>query len=143
MAEGPPGPHYYALLIGVQTFDWAQLMSAVRRGLRYDAVERLRDNVSISQEALLGWLQIAPRTLTRRKQQGRFAPDESDRLLRAARVFGRALELFDGDRDAAVDWLFKRQPALGGGLPAEIARTELGAREVENLIGRLEHGVFS
>src|SRR5215212_7865128 len=85
----------------------------------------------------------ASRTLTRRKQQGRFAPDESDRLLRAARLFGRALELFEGNRDAATEWLFRAQPALGSARPVDVARTELRAREVENLIGRLEHGVFS
>lgn len=143
IAEGARGAHHYVLLLGLQTFEWAQLLRTLNRGLPYLTVDRFRENAAISQETLLEWLQIAPRTLTRRKQQGRLAADESDRLLRAARVFGRALELFEGDRDGAVGWLFTAQPALGGALPAEIARTELGAREVENLVGRLEHGVYS
>ena len=69
-------------------------------------------------------------------------PDESDRLLRASRVFGRALELFEGDPEAARRWLGLPQPALGGATPLAFARTEAGAREVEDLVGRLEHGVF-
>jgi putative toxin-antitoxin system antitoxin component (TIGR02293 family) len=69
--------------------------------------------------------------------------EESDRLLRAGRVFGRALELFDGDTNAARNWLSKPQPALGGGVPLELAETEVGAREVEAAIGRIEHGVYS
>lgn len=82
--------------------------------------------------------QIPPRTLARRKEEGRLDPDESDRLLRASRVFGRALALFEGDVDAARTWLSAEQPALGGMAPLELATTDVGAREVENLIGRLE-----
>ena len=85
---------------------------------------------------------MSPRTLVRRKVRGRFSADESDRLLRAARILGRALELFEGDRDAAMKWMLNAQPALGAS-PIDAARTELGAREVENLVGRIEHGVYS
>ena len=86
---------------------------------------------------------IPRRTLARRKREGVFPPDESDRLFRAARLFARALELFDGNRDAASEWLTTAQPALGGSAPITLARTDFGTREVERLIGRLEHGVFS
>ena len=81
--------------------------------------------------------------LTRRKQEGRFLPDESDRLLRATRIYAKSLDLFEGDRNAAIEWLTNLQPALGGAIPFDIARTEIGAREVEALIDRLEHGAFS
>ena len=69
--------------------------------------------------------------------------DESDRLLRAARVLDRAIALFDGDRKAALEWLGSPLRALGGESPLDVATTDLGARQVENLIGRLEHGVYS
>ena len=59
------------------------------------------------------------------------------------RVFGKALELFEGDARAAERWLSSPRRALGGATPLELARTEDGAGEVEALIGRLEHGVFS
>jgi len=136
-------PFDYASLLGFRKFDWPHLLRAVQEGFAYDTFERLRQNAGLSADDVSAWLQLAPRTLTRRKQQGSFAPDESDRILRAARVLGRAIELFDGDRDAAVDWLKTPQRALGGIPPLDVARTEVGAREVENLIGRIEHGVFS
>lgn len=69
--------------------------------------------------------------------------EESDRLVRASRIFGRALSLCEGDRDAAKHWLSEPQKALGGTVPLILARTEVGALEVERLIGRLEHGVFT
>jgi putative toxin-antitoxin system antitoxin component (TIGR02293 family) len=60
--------------------------------------------------------------------------------VRFARVFGRALELFEGATDAARAWLSAPQRALGGATPLALAATDVGASEVLNLIGRLEHG---
>jgi uncharacterized protein (DUF2384 family) len=40
-------------------------------------------------------------------------------------------------------WLTSSQKTLGDQTPLEHARTEIGAREVEERVGRLEHGVFS
>ncbi len=67
----------------------------------------------------------------------------AEQLLRVDRIIGCSLELFEGDRDGAVEWLLSSQPALGGASPMDVAKTEVGAREVEDLIGRLEHGVYS
>jgi putative toxin-antitoxin system antitoxin component (TIGR02293 family) len=132
----------YALLLGLEPADNAALVARVEEGFLYRALERLRSNVGLSREALADLVQIKPRTLDRRKG-GRLRPEESDRLLRAARVFGGTIALFEGDADAARTWLSSPQRALGGAVPLEMARTEVGAREVESLVGRLEHGVFS
>ena len=143
MEQGAGGAHGYSLLLGLPLSDWPHLMRAVERGFAYETFESLRESAGLSADEVANWLQLASRTLTRRKQQGRFAPEESDRLLRAARLFGRAMELFEGDRDAAREWLLTPQRALGGEVPLEVAHTEVGSREVENLIGRIEHGVYS
>lgn len=135
--------HSYALLLGLRLRDWLLLSKAAHDGLAYNTFEHLRRSSGLPSRDLRQWLQIAPRTLTRRKQKGQFAPDESDRLLRAARVLGKAIALFDGDRKAALEWLRSPLRALGGESPIDVATTGVGAREVENLIGRLEHGVYS
>jgi putative toxin-antitoxin system antitoxin component (TIGR02293 family) len=140
---GAPGPYSYVVLLGINEFDSAKLLRSVRRGLSFRAFERFQRNAGLSQAQVSSLMQIASRTLTRRREEGRFRPDESDRLLRAGRVFGRALELFEGDTKAARRWLSNPQPALGGAIPLELAETEVGAREVEAAIGRIEHGVFS
>ena len=87
------------------------------------------------------WREISARRLARRKEAGRLEPDESDRLMRASRVIARAIELFEGDREAARTWLTTHLRALGDHTPLEFAKTDVGAIEVENLIGRLEHGI--
>ena len=46
------------------------------------------------------------------------------------------------DRAAAQAWFNSPQLALGGKTPLDYADTELGAREVENLLNRIGHGVF-
>jgi putative toxin-antitoxin system antitoxin component (TIGR02293 family) len=57
-------------------------------------------------------------------------------------VFARAVELFEGDRNAASEWMSSPLQALGGATPNEVVKTELGAHEIEKLIGRIEHGVY-
>ncbi len=59
------------------------------------------------------------------------------------RIFGKALELFEGDSRAAERWLSSPKRALGGAVPSDLVQTEAGAHQVDTLIGRLEHGVFS
>ncbi len=55
----------------------------------------------------------------------------------------QAIQLFDGNAAAAEHWLNTSNHALGGQAPVDMALTTGGAIEVENLIGRLEHGIFS
>jgi len=135
--------HPYLLLLGLDPVDTPRLVERVEEGFSFRELEHLRQNMGLSREEMAELVQIRPRTLDRRKKEGRLHPDESDRLLRASRVFGRAIALFEGNAEGALRWLSSPQGALGGALPLEMARTEIGAREVEGLIGRLEHGVFS
>jgi putative toxin-antitoxin system antitoxin component (TIGR02293 family) len=137
------GGHLYLILLGMKLTETDELLRQVERGLPFRVLERLGRNLKLPLKAIAELTQIKSRTLHRRKEEGRLQPDESDRLLRAARVYGRAIELFEGDDNAARHWLSDPQRALGGAVPLSLARTELGALEIERLIGRLEHGVFS
>ena len=67
----------------------------------------------------------------------------TDRIARIAMLFDEAVELFEGDRARASHWFRSPRKALGGAAPIEYADTEPGAREVRDLIGRIEHGVFA
>jgi putative toxin-antitoxin system antitoxin component (TIGR02293 family) len=135
--------HLYATLLGLKILDTKQLLKKIEEGFSYRTIEVFQRNIGLPLNELAELVQIKPRTLSRRKEEGRLLSDESDRLLRAARLFGKTLELFEGDLVAARDWLSSPQLALGGIVPLLLARTELGAREVENVIGRIEQGIFS
>jgi putative toxin-antitoxin system antitoxin component (TIGR02293 family) len=80
--------------------------------------------------------------LHRRQRSGRLTADESDKAVRFARLFGKAVETLE-DKEAARRWLSSPQIGLGGALPLDYAETETGAREVENLLTRIEYGVIS
>ncbi len=140
---GRPTGHSYVSLLGIQTTDTAGLLEEVREGLAYSSWDRFLQSTGLTKEAASHFMQITSRTLARRKEAGRLHPDESDRLVRAARIFSLAAGLFEGEEEAARRWLTSPQPALGGTSPWNYAATEIGAREVESLIGRLEHGIPS
>lgn len=133
----------YQAILGLRARSLQGVMDQALRGLEFKAAERLRRHLDVSLSELADIIQMAPRTMQRRRQSGRLHPDESDRVLRASRLYGQALELFEGNEEAARLWLAKPQRALGGRIPLEVAKTDIGARQVENLIGRLEHGVFT
>ncbi len=65
--------------------------------------------------------------------------DESDRLMRVA---AQAAEVL-GSKEKASSWLRSPNRALAGSRPLDIIDTDLGAREVETVLGRIEHGVYS
>lgn len=141
LKHGSPGPHAYTVLLGLEYFDLPNVLKAVEKGFPFKAFERLMENMGLSSDRLAEIVGIPRRTLARRKIEKRFPSDESERLLRGARVFANTLRLFDGDRDDAVEWLLTIQRALGKA-PADLIHTETGTREVERVIGALEHGIF-
>jgi len=130
-------------LLGIRATERAEVIDVLAAGLAYKSLTGLRQATGFSLETLADWTGISPRTLQRRRLEGRFAADESERIYRAANIFHLALGLFEGDAEAARQWLLAPQSALGDQSPLRLARTELGGRQVEDLIGRLEYGVFS
>jgi putative toxin-antitoxin system antitoxin component (TIGR02293 family) len=141
LTEGPGGEHVYVSLLGLRTFETAELHSKLEAGLSYEAMERLRRVMDLPLTRISKLLRIPPRTLARRKEAKRLQPDESDRLVRLSRLVGLTLQLFEGDLLGARTWLTNPHPALAGEVPVDFGTTGVGAREVENLIGRLEHGI--
>ncbi|MBK7704354.1 MAG: DUF2384 domain-containing protein [Acidobacteria bacterium] len=130
-------------LIGIKSADNLNLAAKVETGFSFDAFERLVKTSGIAPENLRVAVRIAPRTLTRRRKENKLSPEESDRIVSVSRLLAQSFDLFDGDREAARRWLTTPNRALGGRTPLDLASTETGAREVEDLIGRLEHGVFT
>jgi putative toxin-antitoxin system antitoxin component (TIGR02293 family) len=143
IAKGKPGPHAYVVLAGMKTYEPKRLLDEIRRGLAITHLERFRANFQLDTDTLAHLLRMTHRTLARRKSQKRLTPQESDRLLAVARLFARALDLFEGDSAAAQRWMRRPQPSLAGMTPLEAAGTEIGTAEVERLIARLEEGVFA
>ena len=129
--------------MGLKGTSALDLITQVEAGLPYRALEKFQSASGLDTQELSDLVRVPLRTLARRRNEGRLPPEEADRLVRASRVFERTADLFEGDAAAATQWLRTPQPGLGNRKPLELASTDIGAREVEDLIGRLEHGVFS
>lgn len=129
--------------LGLRAKGALEIAGMVRAGFPFSRLRRFQKATALPWDKVASFVSISPRTLTRRQSEGRLLPEESDRVWRASAVFDRAVDLFEGDVEGARAWLLAAQPGLGGEVPLELASTDIGAREVENLIGRLEHGVVT
>ncbi len=119
-----------------------EVVAMVRRGMPMAEFYALAGWLSVTEEELAPLVGISRATLHRRKKTGQLEMLESERIVRIGRLMARATEVL-GDLAAAREWLRTPAIAFRGESPLAYSDTEIGAREVENLLGRLEHGVFS
>ncbi|HEY0790607.1 MAG TPA: antitoxin Xre/MbcA/ParS toxin-binding domain-containing protein [Chthoniobacterales bacterium] len=117
------------------------LVARIRQGYPPSVFRTLRDALELSDAELAGHLRIPRRTLSRRLRAETFSPEESDRMARLAAVFTRAARLFGPDKARA--WMKSPLEALAGETPLGRCDTTLGASEVEDVLGRIDYGVYS
>jgi len=118
------------------------MREAIREGFPPAVVERLMQASGLTLKELAGALDLSPRSLQRRRRSGKLARYESDRLYRLARLVAIANEYL-GDAERARRWLKHPNRALGGLSPVAALDTEVGARQVENILGRIAFGGIS
>ena len=132
----------YGAVIGITTRDNHEMIQFLKAGLPISSFTQLQHALEISGKRLAEVVNISPRTIHRRQKEGKLHTDESERVLRIAKLFDMARELM-GDEQLARQWLKSPKRALAGKTPLDFADTEPGAQEVADLLGRLQHGVFS
>jgi putative toxin-antitoxin system antitoxin component (TIGR02293 family) len=118
------------------------LREAIREGFPPAVVEELMRASGLTLKELASALDLSPRSLQRRRRSGRLARFESDRLYRLARIVAIANQYL-GDHERATRWLKRPNRVLGGIAPVSAIDTELGARQVENILGRIAYGGIS
>ena len=120
----------------------AVTIETVREGLSTDVFKTVAANLEMSDRQLAGVLKIPDRTLDRRLKHGVLSPEESDRLARVAKILQRAREVF-GNAEKARGWMNTRLAAFEGETPLQRADTSLGASQVEDVLGRIDYGVYT
>ena len=115
----------------------------IKAGLPFTAFKTMEDKLGLTQTQLADFLSITNTTLARRRKEKRLTTEESDRLIRYARLLTQAQDMMEGDQAAASRWLNEAHPLLDNESPLAHAVTELGARDVEDLITRVQFGVYS
>jgi len=120
----------------------SDLQTAIREGFPQQVLQEITEAADLSIKELAACLDLSPRSLQRRRRAGRLARHESDRIYRLARIVALAKSSL-GSRDAATRWLKRPNRALGGQAPLATMDTEIGARAVENVLGRIAFGGIS
>ena len=120
----------------------SELTAAIREGFPFSVIEEIMQSAGLTLKELASSVGLSPRSLQRRRGERRLARHESDRLYRLARIIALAKHSL-GDQAKAGRWLRRPNRALGGVPPLEAIDTELGARSVENVLGRIAHGGVS
>lgn len=129
-------------LVGGRVKGAGDLQERVREGLPYACLKAVAGRYHIGRDSLLAVLHLPLRTLARRKASRRLRADESDRLLRVSRI-GALAETVLGGSERAGGWLNRANRALGGRAPLDLLDTDVGAVEVEAVLLRIAHGVYS
>jgi putative toxin-antitoxin system antitoxin component (TIGR02293 family) len=120
----------------------ADLREAIREGFPHAVLEKLMYLSGLTLKELADALDLSARSLQRRRRSGRLARFESDRLYRLARIVALAQQSL-GSHERAMHWLKRGNHALAGVAPIAALDTELGSRQVENILGRIAYGGIS
>jgi putative toxin-antitoxin system antitoxin component (TIGR02293 family) len=115
-------------------------VAAVRAGLTYAALDRVREYLDVSDDLLARMLGVSPRTLRRRRGAGTLTTDESDRLVLLAEIIALAQRAFDRSETARA-WLRTPHSLLGGESPLDHMDTVTGMQEVKTMLDHIEHGL--
>jgi putative toxin-antitoxin system antitoxin component (TIGR02293 family) len=147
MSESPPT--YEAALAALlggprrevrEAGQWHELILA---GLPFEAVEKVKKLMSLTDAETARFLGIGEATLRRARASGSpLDTTTSDRLYRLSKVISVAEEVLQG-ADNAKSWLRRAQPGLAGQVPLELLVTQAGADRVETLLRRIQHGVYT
>jgi len=118
-----------------------ELAAAIESGLPVTALDRVSRFIAPTdvsfKHRFVSKATLARRRITRSRQ---LSPEESGRLARVAQVWALARDVW-GDDESARAFLFRPHPLLKQRAPIEMALgTDLGARLVEDILGRLRHG---
>ena len=117
---------------------------AIENGLQFVALDNLKLALELSDVEAADTLGISQKTISRMRKTPRkkLGKVPSDRIYRLAHIFVLAHQVFE-DMELARDWLHSPQVGLNNRIPLDLADTEVGSREIINLLGRIEHGVLS
>ena len=132
------GTHTLKRTIG----SWEDLHQLILGGLPVSTYAHVLAAFALTAQEATHIFHIPTRTLARRKKARRLGPEESDRVFRFARIATRASEVL-GSEDKARRWLHRPNRALGNMLPLTLLATDAGIEQIETVLGRLEHDLYS
>ena len=121
----------------------SELTLLTREGVPVGTLTLLAQELDVERKTVANVIGISDRTLSRRiAKDERLSAQESDRMVRLARVFALATDTLGTAQKASL-WLQSPNNVLEGQTPFSLLDTDAGVRSVETVLGRIAWGVYS
>ena len=117
-------------------------MQLSKSGVSKKYLEKVKAKTELDYQKLAIVLSINRATLINKKQDEKFSPAQSERIIGLDALYNQGLEVFQ-DKEKLDGWLNAPNRALGGKTPYDIMDNQFGREEVLNLLGRIQWGVYS
>lgn len=119
------------------------IIEQARLGVATQQVDQLTDLLQVSFKEMATLLQVAERTLHRFRSEGHLDQQASERLLLVENLAAHGLLVFDGESQPLADWLRYPLRELKGQTPLQLLATISGFGLVDDVLTRIEYGVYS
>ena len=117
-------------------------IEVIKKGIGKKDLEHLKEKSGLDYDQLASTLSVARATLINKKNNEKFNQSVSERIVSVADIYSYGYEVFE-DEERFNEWIFRPNHALGGERPYDLLNNQFGREEIKNLIGRIEHGVYS
>ena len=118
----------------------ASVENVIAEGIPVEEFDSLKDSLGVSKRVLAESIGISSRTISRRKD--RLEPSESEKLLRVGQVYALALHTLKNEASVRK-WMITPKKVFNDRTPLSLCKTEFGAAEVKQILGRVEDVVYS
>jgi putative toxin-antitoxin system antitoxin component (TIGR02293 family) len=117
-------------------------MDLIEEGISKKALESFKEKAQLDYDQLAECLNVARATLINKKGEEKFNRDVSDKIVSLVDIYSYGYQVFE-DRGRFNEWIFRPNKALGNRTPFHFMHNSFGRQEVKNLIGRIDHGIYS
>ncbi len=118
------------------------LIEITRKGLPKSVVITLSEILGISMEQMSSLIHVSHRTIQRKSDTDLLNVYSTEQILEIAEVISRGIEVL-GTLEAFTKWLQVKLRVLNYKTPLDFLDTTFGAKLIKDILGRLEHGVYS
>ncbi len=139
--------NYYSPMVAITGNNYPNptdfdLLNLARKGISKKSLLALAKQISLTIEEIASILHISERTLQRYAPTTLVKTAQADKAIALASLYERGTTVL-GSKQAFSSWVKAPNFALNNQIPFNLLDTSIGFTMVLNLLGRIEHGIFS
>jgi len=127
---------------GIQIKSSRDYISLSRKGLSFRQLKEILKYTKLSMKQIGRMISVSERQLARYKDEKILKRDASAHLIQIVELYKKGYDVLENDDNFQI-WMNSEIRSLGFQKPIDLLDTPFGIEEVKNILGRLEHGVYS